>query len=806
MKYFTLALCLTAACVVSAWGTTLEVRPDGGGAYPTILAAIDAAASGDTVALRNGTFQGIGNRGIYYNGKSIVVRSRDGDSSRVIIDCQDLDFGFAFTNGEGPGSILEAITINDGNSTTGGGIYCVGSSPTITSCRIISCSADAGGGGLSCDNASPTVTYCIFESNRAWSSDGGGIYCQTGSAPTITGCQFTDNQGHHGGGLACSDASPILVDCAFTLNTTGGTGSGGAIYCVAGSDPTLLRCTVSNNSAGIIGDGGGIYGLGAGLSLDGCEFSGNRGNHGGAIILESALAADIVNSDFLDNYAASGGAGIYLVTANATTTITGCTFYADSTDDRGGGLYAYGGVGLRVEDCVFEDNYAESSGGGFLCDNVDSLWVKRCDFLGNSTWASNGGGLSIDSTVAEVDSCLFERNRAENPLGGGGLYVHAGENEITSCLFWENTGYRGGGLIMDSEGADTVRACTFADNQATTYGGGVRAEGENCLYHNCTFARNSAGAGGGLYAGGATLHALGVTSYGNTSREHPEVPVTCGGGIGSIGVVDITITGSLFAYDSTDGLGGAIGIRENGVVAITGTTTYGCHAETEDGASGVHLRDTAQGTAARTIVSYGTNGPGVICNPGMFTLTCTDIYGNIDGDWTGNIAGQLGVSGNISEDPLFCDAPGWESGLPVEYHFGLDSDSPCAPFSDPNPECDLIGTHGVACGEAAIDDSGSPVGPIMFLRHTPNPVHQEARITYSIPYRLGAPTANVHLAIYDATGRLVRSLVHEEQTVGIHDASWDGTDSSNRHTGAGVYLCRLQVGAETAVQRVICVE
>ena len=68
-------------------------------------------------------------------------------------------------------------------------------------------------------------------------------------------------------------------------------------------------------------------------------------------------------------------------------------------------------------------------------------------------------------------------------------------------------------------------------------------------------------------------------------------------------------------------------------------------------------------------------------------MTCCDIYGNAGGDWTGAIAGQLGVADNFSLDPLFCDT------ADGDYH--INSASPCAPA---NSGCgELIGALGVAC-------------------------------------------------------------------------------------------------------------
>jgi hypothetical protein len=91
-------------------------------------------------------------------------------------------------------------------------------------------------------------------------------------------------------------------------------------------------------------------------------------------------------------------------------------------------------------------------------------------------------------------------------------------------------------------------------------------------------------------------------------------------------------------------------------------------------------------------VAFSTDGPGVLAYEGI-ELTCCDIYGNAGGDWVGSIEDQHGINGNISKDPLFCD--------PEEGNFALNSDSPCVPFSPPNPECDLIGAWPAGCGPTA---------------------------------------------------------------------------------------------------------
>ncbi len=76
-------------------------------------------------------------------------------------------------------------------------------------------------------------------------------------------------------------------------------------------------------------------------------------------------------------------------------------------------------------------------------------------------------------------------------------------------------------------------------------------------------------------------------------------------------------------------------------------------------------------------------------------LICCDIYGNAGADWGDYVADQYGINGNICEDPLFCD--------PQNGDLTVQGCSPCAPFSPPNPECDLIGAWPIGCGGTPVD-------------------------------------------------------------------------------------------------------
>jgi S-formylglutathione hydrolase FrmB len=59
-----------------------------------------------------------------------------------------------------------------------------------------------------------------------------------------------------------------------------------------------------------------------------------------------------------------------------------------------------------------------------------------------------------------------------------------------------------------------------------------------------------------------------------------------------------------------------------------------------------------------------------------------------------------------------------------------------------------------------------------------------------ISFALHEPT-HVRIAIYDATGRVVRHLVDAPTPAGVHTLTWDGSDDAGRVATSGVYYARL---------------
>ena len=119
-----------------ASAATYYVNKDGTEDFTEIQPALDAAASSDTIIVRDGTYTGAGNKNLDFHDKAITLRSENGPDN-CTTDCENNGRGFYFHTGETAASMVDGFSvINGGNVDYGGGIYCTASSSTITNCSI----------------------------------------------------------------------------------------------------------------------------------------------------------------------------------------------------------------------------------------------------------------------------------------------------------------------------------------------------------------------------------------------------------------------------------------------------------------------------------------------------------------------------------------------------------------------------------------------------------------------------------------------------------------------------------------------
>ncbi|MEI6499744.1 MAG: right-handed parallel beta-helix repeat-containing protein [Armatimonadota bacterium] len=378
--------------------------------YATIQAALNAATTGQNVVVQPGTWH----ERINFNGKAITVRSTAPTEPAVVAATViNGDAGgsvVTFNHSEKVTSVLTGLTITNGSGTAatlashparaGGGIYCNGSSPTISGNAITGNSVVGTatvvpiGGGIHCNNASPVI-----------------------SGNTISGNKVKVNSGSNsgfGGGIGCYTSSPKIISNTVSGNTVYATdqAGGGGLWCHTGS-PKIVNNTVSGNTvdAADNGEGGGICCTETSETISGNVITGNQ-------------------SSYL-------GGGLKCVRETAPVTISD-NIISNNTAAKGGGVSSWD-ASLTFTNDIVSGNSASIFGGGFKFDGGAVVTILNCTISGNSS--AKGGGFSFtdDTSLTLRDSIVAFS------LTGGGLEWHPGGTSspkvvLSYCDLYGNVG------------------------------------------------------------------------------------------------------------------------------------------------------------------------------------------------------------------------------------------------------------------------------------------------------------------------------------------------------------------------------
>jgi hypothetical protein len=82
------------------------------------------------------------------------------------------------------------------------------------------------------------------------------------------------------------------------------------------------------------------------------------------------------------------------------------------------------------------------------------------------------------------------------------------------------------------------------------------------------------------------------------------------------------------------------------------------------------------------------------------------------------------------------------------------------------------------------------------LKITPNLVINRATIQYTISVE-----SNVTLKIYDASGRVVKTITNSKEKAGTYTKHWDGKTEKGTKATAGIYFCRLETDKSILTQK-----
>jgi len=164
--------------------------------------------------------------------------------------------------------------------------------------------------------------------------------------------------------------------------------------------------------------------------------------------------------------------------------------------------------------------------------------------------------------------------------------------------------------------------------------------------------------------------------------------------------------------------------------------------------------------------------------PETYTYSIIDSYGWFSGSGEVTLAAEdsasIIITGNVDYDiyPDIVQITVTPAGAPareVQYQYDV--------YSTPN---------------TATEDNFLPAS-YKFDAAYPNPFNPITNLQYATP-----AVSHIRLTIYDISGREVAVLVNEEQPAGIHNITWNASQSAS-----GIYFARLQADGFTAKQKII---
>ncbi|MBD3336482.1 MAG: hypothetical protein GF355_13295 [Candidatus Eisenbacteria bacterium] len=233
------------------------------GDFDAIQPALDAAASGDTVKVGPGLYEGADNNYLDFAGKNLVLISTHGPMETAV-DGGGVRACVRFsTGGETTDAVIEGFTLRNGFNQGGGGAMAFGS------------------------GSSPTVRRCVLHGNRS-ENRGGAVYMNTPSYP----------------------CNPVFEDCTIAGNESAD--PGGGISGQGGSSPAFVRTIIRGNCSEAA-DGQDYYGTG-GTWTFACSAIDDGESYGGAEVdydPGNMVFADPMFCDPADCAEAPAAAGSY---------------------------------------------------------------------------------------------------------------------------------------------------------------------------------------------------------------------------------------------------------------------------------------------------------------------------------------------------------------------------------------------------------------------------------------------------------------------------------------------------------------
>ncbi len=458
--------------------------------------------------------------GIYNNGSLTV------DSSTLVNNAVSGSGGAIFN--DNVLTLTNSSLISNSAELMGGGLYNqTGDRIRVVNTVVNSNTTPGSGGGYY--NAGIVVAVSTTLQGNNATGTGGGVYNGADSVLTLSANTFVSNSGPNGGAIANAGVSNI-DNSTFATNTTSTYGGG-----IFNTNTALVTNSRFDGNTAPDHEGGAIYNLGGEVSVQNSTFVTNTAVRGGAI---SNNAVMTVTSGVFENNAGSATFGAGAFYNQGTAAISGTTFVRNvggpgagvlnttalSLDNgtftgntslsSGGGLYNIGV--MTVTGGLFNGNVAASNGGGVYNTSSGVLAVQKASFITNT--APIGGAISNDSSLTVTES-LFDGNVSS--LGGGGVF-NSGSAMVVSSTLMRNEGGNGGAFL--SSGTLAVDSSTLVSNTVSGAGAGIFSTNILTLTYSTLVSNTTPNSGAGVYNAGS------ATSTGSIFANESTPPV-CGFGL-----------------------------------------------------------------------------------------------------------------------------------------------------------------------------------------------------------------------------------------------------------------------------------
>ncbi len=90
---------------------------------------------------------------------------------------------------------------------------------------------------------------------------------------------------------------------------------------------------------------------------------------------------------------------------------------------------------------------------------------------------------------------------------------------------------------------------------------------------------------------------------------------------------------------------------------------------------------------------------------------------------------------------------------------------------------------------------------LIVLQNYPNPFSHTTEINYGI-----ADHDYVTIVIYDLSGRMIKTLIAQNQQAGYHVVSWDGRDETGQEVSSGIFSCRVETSKYAINKKIVLVK